>query len=94
MCEAKSVKFTDFVAPGQSLRIQVQQTKRENDKAYFKFHGDVAGRGCVGGRLVLQCANLADDYPELAELDDRMKAHQRGQETLLIRGAELAATPA
>jgi 3-hydroxyacyl-[acyl-carrier-protein] dehydratase len=92
--EARSVKFTDFVTPGNSLRLAVEQIKREDALVHFKFQGEVDGRVCVSGRLSLECYNLADDNPELASLDARMLAHQRTLEPLLTRGmAAPAATP-
>jgi hypothetical protein len=60
--------------------------KREDALVHFKFQGDVDGRVCVSGRLALECYNLADDQPELADLDARMIAHQRSMEPLLTRG--------
>lgn len=90
--EVRAVKFTDFVTPGQTLRMTVQQTKREGDQANFKFQGDVEGRVCVSGRLNLQCANLADFDPELAGLDQRMKAYQRTIEATLVRDSDVPAS--
>jgi len=86
--EARSVKFTDFVSPGQSLRMTVEQLKREDSLVSFKFQGDVEGRVCVSGRLTLECWNLADDDPELAGLDERMISHQRKIQGLLIRAVK------
>ncbi len=84
--EARSVRFTDFVAPGNSLRLAIEQIKREDALVHFKFQGEVDGRLCVSGRLSLECYNLADDNPEQAGLDARMIAHQRSLEPLLVRG--------
>ena len=83
--EAKSVKFTDFVTPGNTLRMRVEQLKREGTIASFKFEGKVGERTCVSGRLSLECFNLADDDPSLAELDQRMIAVQRGLQAILTR---------
>ena len=92
--EARSVKFTDFVTPGRTLRITVEQLKREGALVFFKFQGQVDERTCVSGRLTLQCANLADDDPEMASLDARMISYQRQIEGMLTRGAATpAATP-
>ncbi|HMO85339.1 MAG TPA: 3-hydroxyacyl-ACP dehydratase FabZ family protein [Lacipirellulaceae bacterium] len=82
--EARSVKYTGFVAPGHSLKLTVEQLKRDEALAHFKFQGEVEGRTCVSGRLTLECYNLADDEPELAPLDARMIAYQRGLEPLLM----------
>lgn len=92
--EARGVKFTDFVAPGKTLQMTVQQTKRTERHAHFKFQGEVDGSPCVSGRLVLECYDLAELDPELAELDERMKSHQRTMESLLMRGAETPAEEA
>jgi 3-hydroxyacyl-[acyl-carrier-protein] dehydratase len=91
--EARSVKFTDFVTPGRTLRITVEQLKREGALVFFKFQGEVDGRTCVSGRLTLHCANLADDDAEMASLDARMISYQRQVEAVLTRGvATTAAT--
>jgi 3-hydroxyacyl-[acyl-carrier-protein] dehydratase len=84
--EAKSVKFTDFVTPGNTLRMRVEQLKREGSVASFKFEGQVEERTCVSGRLSVECFNLAESDPSLAELDKRMIAHQRGFQAILTRG--------
>jgi 3-hydroxyacyl-[acyl-carrier-protein] dehydratase len=86
--EARSVKFTDFVSPGQTLRMTVEQLKREDSLVSFKFQGDVEGRVCVSGRLTLECWNLSDDNPELAGLDERMISHQRKIHGLLNRAVK------
>lgn len=83
--EAKSVKFTDFVTPGNTLRMRVEQLKREGAIVSFKFEGKVGERPCVSGRLSLECFNLAEEDPSLAELDKRMIAHQRGFQAILTR---------
>jgi len=83
--EAKSVKFTDFVTPGNTLRIRVEQLKREGAITSFKFEGKVGERPCVSGRLSLECFNLAEEDPSLAELDQRMIAVQRGFQAILTR---------
>lgn len=92
LAEARSVKFTDFVSPGNALRLSVEQIKREGALVHMKFQGEVDGRVCVNGRLSLECYNLADDDPELASLDARMIAHQRSMEPLLMRGLPVAAS--
>jgi 3-hydroxyacyl-[acyl-carrier-protein] dehydratase len=90
--EARMVKFAGFVAPGNTLKISVEQIKREDSLVQFKFQGEVEGRVCVSGRFTLECYNLADDDPELANLDARMVAHQRIAETLVNHAAPVTAT--
>ncbi len=87
--EARSVRFTDFVSPGHTLRMTVEQLKREESLVSFKFQGEVEGRVCVTGRLTLECYNLADEDPELTYLDEKMVVHQRGMQSMLTRGLPL-----
>jgi 3-hydroxyacyl-[acyl-carrier-protein] dehydratase len=89
--EARMVKFAGFVAPGNTLKISAEQVKREDSLVQFKFQGEVDGRVCVSGKLWLECYNLADDDPELANLDARMVAHQRTLEPLVLGGTATAA---
>jgi 3-hydroxyacyl-[acyl-carrier-protein] dehydratase len=89
--EARMVKFAGFVAPGNALKISVEQVKREGSLVQFKFQGEVEGRVCVSGRFTLECYNLADDDPDQASLDARMIAHQRSVEPLVMRAAPAAA---
>lgn len=89
--EAKSLRFVDFVTPGKTLTISVQQSKREageNNRSIvgMKFRGTVDDRLCVSGRLAVECANLADDDPGHAELDRGMIELQRAQCAILSRG--------
>jgi|GEM_PF-1289345 len=60
--EAKAVKFANFVTPGHTLRICVKQLKRDGNLVHTRFQGEVEGRTCVSGRLVLECSNLAEDH--------------------------------
>ncbi|MAT72199.1 MAG: beta-hydroxyacyl-ACP dehydratase [Planctomycetaceae bacterium] len=93
LAEARAVKYADFVAPGHTLHMTVTLAKRDEGRATFKFQGQVDGRTCVSGRLVLECGNLADDNPELAALDGRMIAKMRElAPALLQRGATAAAS--
>jgi len=89
--EARMVKFAGFVSPGHTLKISVEQIKREDSLVQLKFQGEVEGRVCVSGKLTLECFNLADDDPEQAGLDARMIAHQRSTESLVMRGFPAAA---
>jgi len=88
--EAKSLRFVDFVTPGKTLTIEVQQTKREENVVSLKFRGTVDERLCVSGRLSVECANLADDDPQQGELDGRMIEVQRGQCEVLTRAMDAA----
>ncbi len=83
--EARAVKYADFVKPGQTLTMTVEQTGEEGRYIKMKFRGEVEGKQSVSGRLILERYNLADDNPKQADLDQRMIAHQRSTETLLTQ---------
>jgi 3-hydroxyacyl-[acyl-carrier-protein] dehydratase len=89
--EARAVKYADFVAPGHTLTIRVEQTKKDQRHTFFRFEGTVDGKVSVSGRLVLERFNLAETDPSKVGLDARMIAYQRGVEKILTRGLE---TPA
>lgn len=86
LAEARAVKYAGFVSPGQTLRMTVKLTKRDGARATLKFEGEVDGRPSVSGRLTLECANLGDDDPTQAGLDERMRSNQRGFASLLCQG--------
>jgi 3-hydroxyacyl-[acyl-carrier-protein] dehydratase len=86
--EARAVKYADFVAPGHTLTIRVEQTKKDERYTNFRFEGTVEGRVSVSGRLVLERLNLADTNPDRADLDTRMIEYQRSTEKLLTRGLD------
>jgi 3-hydroxyacyl-[acyl-carrier-protein] dehydratase len=67
--EARNVKFTDFVTPGQELKISANILKDEGATVTLKVSGSVDGSSAVSGRLILERFNLADRYPELATFD-------------------------
>ncbi|RMF36909.1 MAG: beta-hydroxyacyl-ACP dehydratase [Planctomycetota bacterium] len=52
---AKNVKFGDFVAPGQTLKIRVDVVKEDGDSFIVKGQGTKDGSVAVAGRLVLAC---------------------------------------
>jgi 3-hydroxyacyl-[acyl-carrier-protein] dehydratase len=86
--ETRAVKFTDFVTPGNSLRMSVQLTSRENDEASFTFRGEVDGSTCVTGRLTMQFYTLGDEDPQQAGLDARMIEYQREIGALLLQNRD------
>jgi 3-hydroxyacyl-[acyl-carrier-protein] dehydratase len=90
--EARAVKYADFVTPGHTLHMRVEQQKSDDRLVHFRFVGEVEGRSYVSGRLVLERYNLADTDPEQAGLDARMIAHQRSTAAILTRGIDTVAT--
>jgi len=75
--EVRNVKYGQFVAPGNALRVTVELNKTSDAGATFKASGTVNEEQAVSARLELAYFNLADKQPELAALDERLTAHNR-----------------
>ena len=84
--EAKNVKYGSFVSPGKSLRVQVELDKATESGSTFKAVGTIQGGDgevAVQARLELAYFNLADRQPELADIDRRLRDHNRRRWTLI-----------
>jgi 3-hydroxyacyl-[acyl-carrier-protein] dehydratase len=100
--EARNVKYGRFVAPGNFLRMEVDLVKAaDTGAASFRATGTVVGAGgttaegvqAVQMRLELACFNLADRNPEMAEIDERLREHNRRRWDL-VRPAQPGTTAA
>jgi 3-hydroxyacyl-[acyl-carrier-protein] dehydratase len=81
--EARNVKYGQFVAPGNALKIEVELTKLMDTGAIFKAAGSVGGAQALSARLELAYFNLADKRPELGEIDARLREHNRRRWNIL-----------
>ena len=81
--EARNVRYGSFVAPGRSLRVEVDLLKEDSTQATFKAAGSVGDSQAVSARMVLTYFNLADTQPELAETDRRLIQHHRSRWALI-----------
>ena len=78
--EAKNVKYGNFVAPGNFLRLEVELLKTlDTGGATFKVTGYVNDTTAVQARIELAAFNLADKQPALANLDDKLRAHTKSR---------------
>jgi 3-hydroxyacyl-[acyl-carrier-protein] dehydratase len=76
--EARNVKYGNFVAPGNFLRVEVEYLKQTEAGASFKASGTVnGGATAVTARIEIAYFNLGDKQPQLAELDARLIEHHR-----------------
>ena len=75
--EARNVKYGRFVAPGGSLRLEVELNKPTESGASFKAAGSVDGAPAVQARIEIAYFNLGDKQPALAEIDARLREHNR-----------------
>ena len=81
--EAKNVKYGNFVAPGNHLRVEVELLKETEGGATFKAAGTVNGNTAVAARIEVAYFNLWDKQPELAALDGRLVEHHRRRWALI-----------
>lgn len=87
--EAKNVKYGNFVAPGNFLRLEVELMKFLDTGATFKVTGYVNESTAVQARIELAAFNLADKQPALANLDDKLRAHTRSRFEVLTATAPI-----
>jgi len=81
--EARNVKYGNFVAPGNHLRVEVELIKETDGGGLFKAGGTVNGSTAVAARIEIAYFNLADKQPGLAELDARLIEHHRRRWSLI-----------
>ncbi len=67
--EARNVKFSNFVEPGQVLVVRAEIIKQDASTTTLKAEATVEGKTAVTARLVLERYNLADRYPSRAATD-------------------------
>jgi 3-hydroxyacyl-[acyl-carrier-protein] dehydratase len=81
--EARNVKYGQFVAPGNHLRVEVEWLKPTDAGASFKGTGTVGDATAVQARLEIAYFNLAEQQPGLADTDRRLIEHHRQRFALL-----------
>ena len=81
--EARNVKYGTFVAPGNTLRVNVEFAKETEAGALFKATSSVNGDVAISGRLELAYFDLGDKDAGLATLDERIKRHTQARWTAL-----------
>jgi 3-hydroxyacyl-[acyl-carrier-protein] dehydratase len=81
--EARNVKYGQFVAPGNFLRVEVDLTKPTEAGASFKAIGTVNGDQAVQMRVELAYFNLSEKNAALAGIDARLVEHHRRRWDLL-----------
>lgn len=86
--EARNVKYGNFVAPGNYLRVELEYLKATEAGASFKATGTVGDSTAVAARIEIAYFNLADKQPALAEMDARLQAHNRQRWSLIAPSSE------
>jgi 3-hydroxyacyl-[acyl-carrier-protein] dehydratase len=75
--EARNVKYGQFVAPGNFLRVTVEYNKAGETGISFRATGEVGTQQALSARMEMAYFNLGDKQPELAEIDARLIDHNR-----------------
>lgn len=71
--EARAIKYSGFVQPGQTLKIRVDLQNIMENRVSFKARGTVDDKLAVSGRLVLERYNLSDKDPAAVHLDEYIR---------------------
>jgi 3-hydroxyacyl-[acyl-carrier-protein] dehydratase len=77
LSEARNVKYGHFVAPGNSLRVEVEWAKDTDAGASFKASGTVGDAQAFTARIGLSYFNLATKNAELGATDAKLVEHHR-----------------
>jgi 3-hydroxyacyl-[acyl-carrier-protein] dehydratase len=67
--EARNVKYSDFVAPGQVLTVTAELMKQDGPLVTLKTSGTVDGETAVSARLILERSHVASHCPQRATTD-------------------------
>ncbi len=84
--EARNVKYGHFVAPGNSLRVEVEYFKPTETGATFKASGNVGEKQALSARIELAYFNLGEKQTEYASIDEKLSQHNRSRWSLLEHG--------
>ncbi|MDC0295374.1 beta-hydroxyacyl-ACP dehydratase [bacterium] len=72
LCEARGVKFGDFLSPGETLEISAKMVKDDGDRATVKATASKQGRVTVSARLIMERSSSGD--PAWLGTDDRVRS--------------------
>jgi 3-hydroxyacyl-[acyl-carrier-protein] dehydratase len=87
--EARNVKYSNFVAPGQTLTVTAEIINQDARLTRLKAQGTVEGEVQLSGRLVLERYNLADEGLGTVDDDNRVKRELRKLFALLHRPVKI-----
>lgn len=68
--EARAIRYNSFVAPGNTLIVEMMVRKQLGNIWEFNGSGTVNGNSAVSAKLVLEAFNLSDRNPALKESDE------------------------
>lgn len=85
--EARNVKFSGFVKPGQTLVVAAEIKKQDGDCTTLVTQGTVDGKVVASAKLVVEAYQLADRHPQWATGHDYLMRKMRRQFQRVIAGA-------
>lgn len=89
--EARNVKYGTFVAPGNTLRVEVDFLKDTDvGGATFKATSTVNGAPAISGRLELAYFDLIEKDPSFTDIDPKIKAVTRARWAALTAHGTIA----
>lgn len=88
--EARNVKYSSFVEPGQTLVVTAEILGEDDRETKLKAQGSVGDVQVVSARLVLERYNLADQNPAHSVTDEVVKSELRKLFALLYRSPVVA----
>jgi hypothetical protein len=84
--EARNVKYSKFVEPGQTLTVTAEWLERSEQEVKFKAYGEVDGEQAVSARLTLATYNLAETDADKGLTDEVIRQKLREFHSLVDRG--------
>ena len=84
--EARNVKFSGLVQPGQSLVVTADIKKQEGGRTTLVAQGTVDGKPVASARLVVEAFHLGDRYPHRVDSRDYMMREVRKQFVRVLSG--------
>jgi 3-hydroxyacyl-[acyl-carrier-protein] dehydratase len=81
--EVRSLKFSGFVRPGQTLTVTTHCRTLDEQRAALVSRASVGCDTVASGRLVVERFDLADRFPERSDTDAYLRRKKREQYQLL-----------
>lgn len=75
--EARNVKYSGFVRPGQTLQVTAELQSRDERTSKFKAKGTIDGELAVSAKIVVEHYSLADEDPRQKTVDAHMRERLR-----------------
>ena len=86
--EARNLRYGNFVAPGNTLTLDVEMLKPTDCGAVFKATGLINQQQALTGRIEIAYFSLSDKEPDLSSVDKRLiDFHRERWSVLTVQGS-------